>query len=265
MTSKAGSCALVGLLAVLSGGVPRAAAAGRCQIEKPKIFQETYPLVTDSDLRCSFFVLEATPSARIEAAESSDGMTLIGEGQRVWARAADGEDVRPGQVFTIVEKNTLPPGSKSPQGPGPIAFRRGRLRVLRIEGPRFLGQVEKTCGPIQAGNLLLPFEEKAPVLGKDLGYDAVYKGGGDVPTGRLAFFRDELVQAGIGDWILIDMGSKQGLQIGQQLTVFGKPEGSNPPRAVANVVIVDAGPATATVKVLSARDALQIGDLVQVK
>jgi hypothetical protein len=264
MTRKAGPCALIVLLAVLSAGLPVRAERGRSQIEKPKIFQDSYPIVSDSDFLCSFFVLEAAASARIEGAEASDGMTLIGEGELVWARGADGEDVRPGQVFAVIEPSEPTPGAKPGQGPGPIAFRRGRLRVVRLDGPIFLGRIEKACGTIRAGCLLLPYEEKAPILGRDLGYNAVFKGGETV-TGRLSYFRDGLVQAGPGDWILIDIGGGQGLQAGQQLTVFSKPEGDRPPRAAANVVIVDVGLDTATVKVLSAREALHVGDLVQVK
>ena len=77
----------------------------------------------------------------------------------------------------------------------------------------------------------------------------------------------EPVDAVRTDWTsnLIDLGAEQGLKVGQQLTAFSKPEGERPPRAAANVVVVGLGRATATVKVLSARDALRRGDLVQLK
>ncbi|MDD8026720.1 MAG: hypothetical protein PHI34_09405 [Acidobacteriota bacterium] len=257
MTRKTLSCAFIGLLAVSSVW---GAAGGQDRIEKPPIFRETYPLVSESDFYCSFFVLKEIPAVRIEAADSADGMTLIGENALVWARGAA---VRPGQVFVVVERNAPAPGSKR-VGPGPIAFRQGRLRVIRTEGERFLARIEKACGAIQAGAFLLPFEDKAPILGKDAGYDTLFRAG-EVPTGRLVFFRDEVMQAGAGDWVLIDIGSDKGLRVGQQLTVYGKPEGKLPARAVANAVIVDAGPAWATVKVLSARDVLHLGDLIQVK
>jgi hypothetical protein len=260
MTRKTLSCAFIGLLAVSSVW---GAAGGQDRIEKPTLVREAYPLVSESDFYCSFFVLKEAPAARIEAADSADGMTLIGENALVWARGAAGASVRPGQVFVVVERNAPAPGSNR-GGPGPIAFRQGRLRVIRTEGERFLGRIEKSCGAIQAGAVLMPFEDKAPILGKDAGYDTVFQAG-EVPTGRLVFFRDEVMQAGAGDWVLIDIGSDKGLRVGQQLTVYGKPEGKLPARAVANTVIVDAGPAWATVKVLSARDVLHLGDLIQVK
>ena len=51
-----------------------------------------------------------------------------------------------------------------------------------------------------------------------------------------------------------------GLDGGRHTAVF-----CSPARAAANLVVVDVGPATATVKVLSARNVLHVGDLVQVK
>ncbi len=256
MSRKAGACALIGLLAVLGTGW------SQDQIEKAPIYRDTYPIVSETDFLCSFFVLEGGDPALIEAADSSDGMLLISEGQLVWAKAAAGEDIRPGQVFAVIERSEPAAGAKP--GRSPVAFRRGKLRVVRLEGERFLGRIEKACGTIRAGCLLLPFEEKAPVLGKDLGYDVPFKGG-DAVTGRLTFFRDGLAQIGPGDSALIDIGGSQGLRVGQQLTAFKKPEQGRPPRAVANVVVIDAGLDTATVKVLSGLDVLRLGDLVQVK
>lgn len=263
MTRKTGSWALIVLLSALSGFIP-ARAGGQDQIEKPKIFRESYPIVTDADYFCSFFVVAAEPPTRIEAPDSADGKILLSDGDLVWVRGAAGEVVRPGQVFAVVAMQVLPPGSKKPAGPGPIGFRRGRLRVVRTDGERFLAKIEKACGIIRVGDGLLPFEDKAPIMGKNLGFETLFQGG-EVLTGRLINFGNELNQIGLGDWALIDIGADQGLKVGQQLTAYTKPEGVRPARAAANVVVVDVGKSTATVKVLSAADALRLGDLVQIK
>jgi hypothetical protein len=263
MTRKTGSWARLGLLAALLGLWP-GQTGGQDRIEKPRIFQDTYPIVTETDYYCSFFAATEPLTARIEAADSTDGKLLLSDGDEVWARGPAGTAVKPGQVFAIVQMPVPPKPGKKVAGPGPIAVRRGRLRVIRVEGERFLARLEKSCGAVRVGDYLAPFEEKAPFLGKDLGYQAPFQGG-DVMTGRLVYFRDELIQIGIGDWALVDIGSEQGLRVGQQLTAYSKPEGERPARAAANLVVIDAGQITATVKVLSARDSLRMGDLVQVK
>jgi hypothetical protein len=263
MTRKTGSWALLGLLAVLLGLGP-VLMGGQDRIEKPRIFQDTYPIVTETDYYCSFFAAAEPLTARIEAADSTDGKLLLSDGDDVWARGPAGAAVKPGQVYAIVQMPVPPVPGKKVAGPGPIAFRRGRLRVVRVEGQRFLARLEKSCGVVRVGDYLAPFEEKAPFIGKDLGYQALFQGG-EVMTGRLVYFRDELNQIGPGDWALLDIGSQQGLRVGQQLTAFSKPQGERPARAAANLVVIDAAPVTATVKVLSARDSLRLGDLVQVK
>lgn len=263
MTRKTGSWTLIGLLAI-GLGAAAAGAGGQDQIEKPKIFRDTYPIVTETDYYCSFFVVGAPLTARIEAADSIDGKILLSDGDEAWARGPAGEAVKIGQVFAVVQVPEGFAAGKKAKGLGPIGFRRGRLRVVRVEGERFLARVEKSCGAVRVGDFLAPFEEKAPFLGKDLGYQAVFQEG-EVTTGRLVYTREDLIQIGVGDWALIDVGAEQGLQVGRQLTAFSKPEGNRPARAAANLVVVDVGPATATVKVLSARDVLRLGDLVQVK
>jgi hypothetical protein len=53
--------------------------------------------------------------------------------------------------------------------------------------------------------------------------------------------------------------------VGQQMTVFKKQKGNAPRDVVGNLVVIDAQPKTATVKVLSCNDPIQKGLLVQAK
>lgn len=237
---------------------------GQDQIEKPKIFRDTYPLVSETDISCSFFVLEEIPSLRIESSDQLDAKLLMSDGDQFWSRTGAGTTVREGQVFSIVEILTPAVDSKKASAWGSIGFRRGRARVVRVEGGRFVARIEKSCGQIRIGFVLFPCVEALPVLGKDLGFGGSLQGGA-VLTGRLIYFRDELNQIGSGDWALIDIGREQGLQAGRQLTVFSRPDTDKPARAIANAVVIDVGRITATVKVLSTRDAIRSGDLVQVK
>jgi len=237
---------------------------GQDQIEKPKIFRDSYPLVSETDISCSFFVLEEIPSLRIESADQLDVKLLMSDGDQFWSQTGAGTTVREGQVFSIVEILTPAVDSKKTSSWGSIGFRRGRARVVRVEGGRFIARIEKACGQIRIGFVLFPYAEHPPILGKDQGFGGSLQGG-EVLTGRLVYFRDGLNQIGSGDWALIDIGREQGLQAGRQLTVFTPPEADKPARAIANVVVIDVGRVTATVKVLSTRDAIHSGNLVQVK
>ena len=103
-----------------------------------------------------------------------------------------------------------------------------------------------------------------PLLGRDQGYAGAFQGG-EVLTGRIVFLPDDRDQLGANGHALIDRGRDAGLEAGQQLTVFSAPQGGAAPRAVANAVVVRTGPGASTIKILSLRDVVRRGDLVQVK
>jgi hypothetical protein len=238
----------------LAGGM--AAPASQDQMDKAKIFRSTYSLLVDTDLYCSFFVLEKEPAARILAPAIGERIMLSDADQFFGGPVGEW---REGQVLQIVEVGPAIPGVS-----GKLGYGRGRAKIIRVEGGRFLAQVEKCCAPVRIGVGLVPFEKKGIVEGKDLGYGGTLQGG-EVLTGRVIFLPDDHAQIGANAYALIDRGREAGLQPGQQLTVFSAPDGDKLPQAIGNVVVIDAGRTTATVKVLSLKDSIRAGDLVQVK
>ena len=243
------------LALALAGG-----AAGRLasqdQADKSKISRDSYSLIVETDLYCSFSIMEQEPAARILANSSGDHLMLSDADQFYGGPVGAW---REGQILQIIE-----PGPSVPGVRGNVGYGRGRARIIRIEGDRFLARIEKACGPVRIGDGLLPFEKKSTVEGKDLGYRGILQGG-DVLTGRLIFLPDDHDQVGANSYALIDRGLDAGLQPGQQLTVFGASDGNKSPQAVGNAVVIGAGRATATIKILSLKDIIRLGDLVQVK
>jgi hypothetical protein len=243
------------VLAILLIGGAGGAARGTVppdQTDKAK----TYPLVVETDLYCSFFVLEQAPAARILAPSAGEKLLLTDADQFYGGPLGDWSA---GQLLQIAEL-----GPDIPGVPGRLVYGRGRAKIIRIEGDRFLAQIERSCGPVRIGNGLLAFEKKDVFQGKDLGYGGTLRGG-DVLTGKIVFLPDDHDQVGANSYALIDRGLEAGLQVGQQLTVFGAPEGIQSPRAVGNAVVINAAKATATIKILSLKDIIRRGDLVQVK
>jgi hypothetical protein len=247
------------VLAVLFAGWAGGAARGLAsqdQNEKTKSSRDSYPLIVETDLYCSFFVLERAPGARILAPSAGEKL-LLTDGDQFYGGPVG--DWHAGQILQLVELGPDVVGVK-----GQLVYGRGRAKIVRIESDRFLAQIEKSCGPVRIGNGLLPFEKKTVLLGKDLGFGGTLRSG-DVLTGRIVFLPDDHDQAGANSYVLIDRGLEAGLQIGQQLTVFGAPEGIQSPRAIGNAVVISAGKSTATIKLLSVKDIVRRGDLVQAK
>jgi hypothetical protein len=101
-------------------------------------------------------------------------------------------------------------------------------------------------------------------MGKDLGYDVPpYETDG--LKGEILFLEDNFAQAGSGALALLNLGEVDGIQLGQQLVVYRKLYKGTPLYVFGNVVVIDAQKRTCTVKILSCKDALLIGDLVQTR
>jgi len=229
------------------------------QIEKASIYQDIYPLLTDTDLYCSIFILDnAPPAMKIIGAERGYERTLITDGEVVYVNKGSDDGLETGQLFLVFEVGPIVKGF------GPVGIKRGRARIVDLENTRSSAKLEKACGPISKGHYLVPFEEKESRLGKDLGHN--------VPPHRVAGLQAEIVyletdfnQIGTGYFGIMNAGVEQGVQVGQQLIVFREEEKGAPLYIFGNIVVIDTQSKTSTVKVLSCRDALRMGDEIQTR
>lgn len=229
------------------------------EIEKAKIFQEIYDLLNETDLYCSFFILdEGEPETKIFGAERAYERVQFNNGDIVYINKGRNDGIEEGQMFMVLEVGEPIPGY------GPLVHQRGRVRVLALEENASSARVEKACGPVMIGNYLIPFEEKEGRMGKDLGYDVPpYENNG--LKGEILFLNEDFVQAGSGAWAILNLGEVNGIQLGQQLVVYRKLYERTPLFVFGNMVVIDTQKTTCTVKILSCKDALLIGDLIQTR
>ncbi|MFP4082376.1 MAG: hypothetical protein ACLFVG_06420 [Candidatus Aminicenantes bacterium] len=229
------------------------------QVEKGKIFQDIYPVISESDLYCSFFILEdESLDLRIIGAEREYEKRLLTDSDIVYVNKGRRDGLEKGQLFLILEK-----GPKI-ENFGPIAFKRGRAQILGLEESMASARIEKSCGQVMIGQFLVPFEEKQGMLGKDLGYQ-VPPLEGEGLKGNIIFLQRDSVQIGSGDWVLIDLGEEEGLRVGQQLIAYRKLIKGAPIQILGNLIVIDTQRKTSTVKILSCREALEYGDFVKTR
>jgi len=226
------------------------------EIEKAKIFQDIYALLSETDLYCSIFIMDdPAPEMVILGAERGWERTMITDGETIYVNKGRNDGLETGQLFLIFE---IP---REITGYGPLAVMRGRARIVDLEDTRASAKVEKACGPVLKGNYLVPFEEKESRLGKDLGYD-VPPHKTDGLDGTVVYLETEFNQIATGYWAILDLGEEDGVQVGQQLIIYREEEKDAPLYIFGNVVVVDVQQRTCTVKALSARDAIRMGDYV---
>jgi hypothetical protein len=219
-------------------------------------------VVSDTDLYCSFFVLADVPALAISGGDAT--RTLFADGDHVLLAGKGIETLREGQVLAVLELGSKIASQSRKPSPGMIAFQRGRVRVLALEGGLATAQVEKACGAVKAGYVLVPFLERAKTTVMDPGLEAGALRAGS-PTGRVLFLEEDAVQIATDQRALIDLGRADGLEPGRLLAIFAPPDPGQPLTVSANAVVIDAGPASATIKVLMAKAPVRKGDLVQVR
>lgn len=233
--------------------------AQESQVQKARVFAEEYPLLTDTDLYCSVLVWDqALPELQIIGSEREDERAMMVDSDTFYINKGKEDGMEIGQMFLAVDI-----GQPIPKL-GFIAQKKGKVRIIRLEDRVSVAKVEKGCGDIRIGNYLIPFEEKPTVIGKDRGYDNNLKPGESL-EGQIIYLDTDFNIVSTGHWALINLGAAQGLKPGQQLTVFRHRKANLPREAIANVVVIDAQVNTSTVRILSAREAVEKGDTVQVK
>jgi len=229
------------------------------QVQKAGIFAEEYPMLSDSDMYCSPLIWDQNlPELMIVGSEREEERAMMTDSDTFYINKGREEGLEIGQMFLAIDIGQ--PLAKL----GYLAQKKGRVRVIRLEDHMSVGKVEKGCGDIRVGNYLIPFEEKTNVIGKDVGYDNNLKPGESLEA-QVIYLDTDFNIVGSGHWALINAGEEQGIRPGQQLTVFRQKKAGFPREALGNVVVVDVQKKTATVKILSCREAVEKGDIVQVK
>lgn len=226
------------------------------EIKKAKIFQEEHELITETDLYCSFYALDQEkPDLKIIGAEREYERDMFSDEDIVYLNQGREQGLNEGQVFLVIEvRNEVP-------GVGPIAFRRGRVRIKDLDDSKATARIENSCGWIMNGYYLVPFQPREGVVGKDLGYD-IPPFETDGVKGEIIYLDTDFNQIGSGHIALINIGQQQGITMGQQLILYRTVEKNAPIQVFGNSVVVDVQQETSTIKVLSCKDAARMGDKV---
>ena len=248
----------------LAVGLAGLSLAQETEIRRAKIYLETYPLLTETDLYCSFFILEGPlPGLKIIGAER-DEIALHTNGEVVYLSGGKDQGLGKDQVLLILEAGGKVDHPLKSQSYGPLFFRRGRAKILFADKNKSAARIEGACGSVPAGSFLVPYEIKKTVEGKDQGF-VPYQEARNLLSGTVIYLADELNQVSFGAWVLIDLGREAGIKVGQQMTVFRLAEKNFPRRSIGNGVVVDVQSKTSTLKLLATDDVVRLGDGVEVK
>lgn len=236
------------------------------EVKQAELYRDVHPLISESDLYCSFFILEEGQKLEIEivGAKKEKARVILRDDDIVYLNKGKADGLEPGQIFLVLE---VGPRIKNPvtrERYDRIAFKRGRARITAIARDRASARLEKLCGEVKVGDFLVPFEEKEGLLGKDLGFDVSPPEEGGL-NGNFIYLQSDFNQIGSGNWALIDRGEEDGLQFGQQLIAYRLSREAVALNVIATLIVIDIQRTTSTVKVLSCKDSIKMGDRVRTR
>jgi hypothetical protein len=218
---------------------------------------DIHSLLTETDLYCSFFIWESElPDLQIIGGELEYEKQLYSDGDRIYVNKGRNDGLAPGQVFLALDIG------EGFQGYGLLTIRRGRVRIVNLDDTVSTAVVEKSCGEVSKGNFLIPFEEKKRLTGENLGYE-VYAPEAVEREGQIIYLERGYVHIGRNQLALIDLGTQNGVRVGQQFIVFQDRKEGSPPYVYGNLIVIDAQTQTSTVRVLSSKDSIEIGALIK--
>ncbi len=235
------------------------------EAKEAEMYKDVYPLINESDLYSSFFLLERGQKLemKIVGSKVEKDRNLLRENDIVYLNKGKDDGIEPGQVFLVLEIGRRLRNPSTGKKYGNLAKKNGRARITAVSRDRAEARLEKLTGETQVGDSLYPFEEKKGLLGKDLGLDVSPSEG--VINGNFIYLHDDYNQIGSGYWALIDLGKEHGLQFGQQLFAYRLSTEAVTRNVIASLIIIDTQSTTSTVKVLSCNDSIVMGDRVRTR
>ena len=132
-----------------------------------------------------------------------------------------GNGYQPGQQFEVLrelkdvnEFEAYPGMRATVKAAGQVYSQLGRLRILDTRNRMAIAQVEYSCEPMSPGDLLTPFTEKAPpTLRESARMDRFIPSTGKT-SGKIVLARDIDIILGSGAKVYLNVGSNQGVKVG---------------------------------------------------
>jgi hypothetical protein len=210
-----GKIVLAGLILSLSGIVTSAQGAPAAP--------------TQADLYCTGTITnESIPrDSYVITGEGSNYRITFDEGDYVYLNKGASQGVKVGDEFSVVRAVEDPTEIDWSKWQTQIIRKlgtwwedEGRVRVVVAQPNTAVAQVENSCSYVQRGDIILPFKERpAPPLKSEVNFDRFAPFSGKA-TAMVMIGRAFQVQMGTNDIFFVNLGSEQGVRVGDYFRIF---------------------------------------------
>jgi hypothetical protein len=246
------------------------------------------PLGYESEVVCFGFLGSDNETflATVVGAENSAEQTDFTTPNLLYIDAGYDRGIRDGQEYWLVVPGDEVIQPLSGKRLGRFYQYRGRAVVLCVQGRTAIVRVTLACSDIPMGSFLKAYEPVPIPLGRRDPAAAACDPPSGKSTGKIVYARDGVVAIGADTDVLIDLGIAEGLQPGDQLSIFRyasgaeygirpqgtywvykpPPEGMEVPRTyLGDMAILYVGDRWAAARVIDSSRLIEVGDEVELK
>jgi hypothetical protein len=173
----------------------------------------------------------------------------------------------------------------------------GRVRVTAVRGKGTVAQVEFSCAPMTAGDLLVPFQEKVPVTYRTGVAFERFPAAQSSVSGRIVMAKEFDYVVGTGQKVYLNVGADKGIKVGDYFHALrnydpkkmgyvdalsykvqqtedtqkysaGIPKSRYaelPKEAIAQMIVLDVTPTSSTAMITFALEDVSVGDAVELE
>jgi hypothetical protein len=207
-------------ISILAAGA-RAQGGFKAAAESPKA-------PTQVDMYCSGVVSDQAPpkDTYIISGEESRYRITFNQGDHIYINRGSEQGVRVGDLFEVVRavKETVPTKwfewqDTLSKAMGTTYADIGRLRVVHVDSKTSTTEADVLCDAMQRGDIVRPFAARPAPAFHDVKFDR-YAAPSGKKTAMVVNTKNFGVISGLGRIVYVNLGSGQGVQIGNYFRVF---------------------------------------------
>lgn len=181
------------------------------------------PVAGDNDLYCAGYV-QSSPlatSSEIVGAENEKDQHVFYQGDALYINSGSSSGVSVGDMFSVVRPKGRVHTDWTRKGSlGFLVQEIGAVEVKRVMQDVSVVEVKTSCSTLLLGDLLQPTQQRTSPMFKYRGDLDRFGPSSGKASGRIFMARDNAEVLGQHMIVYVDLGSEDGLQVGDVLTVF---------------------------------------------
>ncbi len=226
------------------------------------------PIAKYHDINCYDTILPDENMFDAQIISSEKKTTNISQFDYVFIDLGADQNIKAGDIFVVLHRDDFREVTHpvSEEMIGWVYRNVGKIKVVLVFGDFSIARVTECCLNIQIGDQIRPFKKMPVPLLEETRDVTFYERETANPTGYIVYGQQDHTIMGVGDLGIIEMGKEDGIELGDQFTLFRYNRIKGLPRVIlgkAVALVIEEN--TTVIKIIQSRFEIFVGDLVEVK